>query len=109
MAEYHKVILAEDFMAELAPEHWPPGKRIGFCYAPKGGTCEMKNGNELLNLFRNSKQNIADETQDLVSYVYKLHIMPYSNLKLLITQYYKTSQVIVGGPNSLFELSGILT
>lgn len=50
IADFHKVILARDFMAELAPEHWPPGKRIGFCYAPRGATCEMKNGSLVYRL-----------------------------------------------------------
>ena len=31
-------------MADLASEHWPVGKRTGFCYAPRDGTCVMKNG-----------------------------------------------------------------
>lgn len=51
LEEYHRVILAEDFMAELASEHWPVGKRTGFCYAPRGGTCEMKNGNPFTNFW----------------------------------------------------------
>lgn len=51
LATYHRVILAEDFMAELAPEHWPVGKRTGFCYAPRDGTCEMKNGNPFTNFW----------------------------------------------------------
>lgn len=52
IAEYHKkVILAEDFMADLAPEHWPVGKRTGFCYAPRDGTCVMKNGNPFTNFW----------------------------------------------------------
>ncbi|XP_013394637.1 GDP-fucose protein O-fucosyltransferase 1 isoform X2 [Lingula anatina] len=46
--EYHRVILAEDFMQHLAPEHWPPGQRFGWCWqAPsvKDKKCGMKQGN----------------------------------------------------------------
>ena len=45
VAQYHRVILAEDFMNHLAPEHWPPEERIGFCFSyDKSKKCEMKNG-----------------------------------------------------------------
>ena len=30
--EYHKSIPAEDFMKYIAPQYWPKGKRIGFCW-----------------------------------------------------------------------------
>ena len=29
---YHKALPLEDFMAQLAPQHWPEGQRIGYCY-----------------------------------------------------------------------------
>ncbi|XP_064606718.1 GDP-fucose protein O-fucosyltransferase 1-like [Liolophura sinensis] len=47
LKEYHRVILAEDFMREFAPEHWPPGERKGWCYSHSGDTsnCDMKIGN----------------------------------------------------------------
>ena len=48
MTEFHKVVLAEDFMEFLAPTHWPEGKRLGFCYQPANTdkkTCDMKTGN----------------------------------------------------------------
>lgn len=37
-------------MTQLAPTHWPPGNRTGYCYGPStlGGnkqSCEMKFGN----------------------------------------------------------------
>ncbi|KAJ8306354.1 hypothetical protein KUTeg_016899 [Tegillarca granosa] len=40
--EYHRVILADDFMKHLAPAHWPPGNRTGFCYGAPGNDCKMK-------------------------------------------------------------------
>ena len=46
--EYHKVVLAEEFMEYLAPTHWPEGERVGFCYQPGNSQvteCEMKKGN----------------------------------------------------------------
>ncbi|XP_064626465.1 GDP-fucose protein O-fucosyltransferase 1-like [Lineus longissimus] len=47
LREYHKVILAEDFMASLAPEYWPPGERSGWCVHLPGRPkeCTMKEGN----------------------------------------------------------------
>lgn len=45
---YHKSLPLEDFLAQLAPERWPPGKRTGYCYrAYKSNIddCEMKSGN----------------------------------------------------------------
>jgi hypothetical protein len=47
LTNYHKVVLAEDFMEYLAPMHWPPEKRIGFCWQPvnsKEKKCNMKEG-----------------------------------------------------------------
>lgn len=29
---YHRVVLMHDFMKEIAPEVWPPEKRVSFCY-----------------------------------------------------------------------------
>ncbi|KAK2181134.1 hypothetical protein NP493_409g01017 [Ridgeia piscesae] len=47
VAQYHRVILAEDFMKHLAPKHWPVGHRIGFCWLPQNSDakCVMKEGN----------------------------------------------------------------
>ncbi|ELT90125.1 hypothetical protein CAPTEDRAFT_1241 [Capitella teleta] len=48
LTEFHRVVLAEDFMQYLAPEHWPPGQRIGFCWHPVTSNkkeCHMKTGN----------------------------------------------------------------
>lgn len=48
MAEFHRVVLAEDFLEFLAPTHWPPGKRLGFCWKPPMSPekdCKMKEGN----------------------------------------------------------------
>ncbi|ESO88280.1 hypothetical protein LOTGIDRAFT_219361 [Lottia gigantea] len=47
--QYHRVILAEDFMKHLAPRHWPEGKREGWCYKSShmdpSYACDMKKGN----------------------------------------------------------------
>ncbi len=46
---YHKAILMEDFLEQLAPTHWPPSQRTGYCYRATGmaneNDCEMKYGN----------------------------------------------------------------
>ncbi len=47
VADYHRVIPAEDFMEQLAPKYWPTGKRIGWCWQhPNHMTheCGMKKG-----------------------------------------------------------------
>lgn len=47
MAEFHRVVLAEDFMEYIAPTHWPPGERFGFCWKPPSSVdndCRMKEG-----------------------------------------------------------------
>jgi len=47
---HHRALLLEDFIDQLAPTHWPPGNRTGYCYAPSSRItdredCEMKHGN----------------------------------------------------------------
>ncbi|XP_058805058.1 GDP-fucose protein O-fucosyltransferase 1 isoform X1 [Phymastichus coffea] len=44
---YHRAILMENFMKDVAPVHWPPSKRIAFCYKGRGSTdsCNAKDGN----------------------------------------------------------------
>jgi len=47
VAAHQKVILAEDFMEFLAPEHWPLQARAGFCWLPADSAqidCKMKEG-----------------------------------------------------------------
>ena len=45
LQEYHRVILAKDFMRDLAPKYWPPGNRTGVCYGKPSRECQMKEGN----------------------------------------------------------------
>ena len=49
LAEYHRVIPMEDFMATLAEEIWPREKRVSFCYGYRKGpvseSCNAKDGN----------------------------------------------------------------
>lgn len=46
VAQYHRVILAKDFMANFAEKIWPPSKRYGFCYQLPNAKepCQMKIG-----------------------------------------------------------------
>lgn len=46
LSEYHRVIVAEDFMENLADEVWPVGNRTGFCFSFSPDTpCDLKQGN----------------------------------------------------------------
>lgn len=50
LQNFHKVILAEDFMEYLAPTYWPPQERIGFCWKPENdedNDCHMTEGRQL--------------------------------------------------------------
>ncbi|KAK7019718.1 GDP-fucose protein O-fucosyltransferase, partial [Halocaridina rubra] len=44
---FHRVILMEEFMENIAPDIWPPKKRIAFCYMPRYNSdgCNAKEGN----------------------------------------------------------------
>lgn len=47
LRKYHKVILMEDFIKDIAPIEWPENKRISFCYMARGNgkSCNAKEGN----------------------------------------------------------------
>ncbi|XP_002730367.1 GDP-fucose protein O-fucosyltransferase 1-like [Saccoglossus kowalevskii] len=45
LEKYHKVILMEDFIQYLAPKHWSPGKRHGYCQVLNDQGCQMKENN----------------------------------------------------------------
>lgn len=48
LQQYHRVMLMEDFMKDLAPTIWPPGNRTVFCYRSRHdseNTCNAKEGN----------------------------------------------------------------
>ncbi|CAH2104709.1 unnamed protein product [Euphydryas editha] len=49
LKDYHQVVTMEYFMKNIAPEIWPPHKRISFCYTQRIGeidnSCNAKSGN----------------------------------------------------------------
>ncbi|XP_065310183.1 GDP-fucose protein O-fucosyltransferase 1 isoform X2 [Dermacentor albipictus] len=47
LTKYHRVIIMERFMKDLAPSIWPPGNRTVFCYQVRalGQGCQAKEGN----------------------------------------------------------------
>ena len=49
LSEYHRFISSSDFMKYIAPKHWLPVDRFGFCWLPESmitneSKCEMKYG-----------------------------------------------------------------
>jgi peptide-O-fucosyltransferase len=52
LAEYHRIISAEDFMEHIAPKHWPAEERFAFCWmGDKQTKCGMKEGNPFYNFW----------------------------------------------------------
>ncbi|KAF6214595.1 hypothetical protein GE061_009338 [Apolygus lucorum] len=47
LQKYHRVVLMEEFMRDIAPTLWPPEKRVSFCYTTRGSSngCNAKEGN----------------------------------------------------------------
>ncbi|XP_035667533.1 GDP-fucose protein O-fucosyltransferase 1-like [Branchiostoma floridae] len=48
LQSYHRVVSMEAFLEQLAPVHWPPGRRKGYCWRNRRDTnakCGMKEGN----------------------------------------------------------------
>ncbi|XP_067948724.1 GDP-fucose protein O-fucosyltransferase 1-like [Watersipora subatra] len=46
---HQKVVTADTFIKDIAPQVWPVGKRVGFCYKPAHGSytqdkCDLKQG-----------------------------------------------------------------
>ncbi|KXJ14782.1 GDP-fucose protein O-fucosyltransferase 1 [Exaiptasia diaphana] len=62
LQNYHRVILLEDFLRELAPKYWPVGNRKGYCWLPpgSGADCKMKDGNPFYQFWDELGVNFDD-------------------------------------------------
>jgi len=98
LTKYHRVITAEDFMQHIAPEVWPPGKRIGFCWtnphSKEPPNCRMKEGSPFGPFWDGLGVNFDD-------YVY--HTFAYSSPSNWVDNYPATQYPVIalkGAPAS---------
>lgn len=48
LQDYHRVMVAEDFLSVYGDKYWPKGKRYSMCWLPENMRsvgCKMKEGN----------------------------------------------------------------
>ena len=72
-------------MKHLAPTHWPPRERTGFCYLPAGSKdkCKMKEGIYLYTLSKNLIDiNNRTEIYSLIKFTDCVKMLCQSNLSI---------------------------
>ena len=83
---YPRLITFERFMEELAPTHWPPSKRNGYCWLrlDSDTQCEMKRGDHLTQDFLNIKPKQLKASVNIVLSLkkFELHVRTcYQNIR----------------------------